>query len=183
MKHGSPFTANPTAATWFWRRSPNTPTIGGQRSSFYGIADFRTLLETTGPWRQVLRAAEYGDPVEHKAFLEEISPLRKVGRIKVPLLIAHGLEDPRVPPSESELLVACMKGLGLEHEIIRVPHAGHGFVRQDHRLTVFPRRGPLPRGPRVTHRPHRMLDDCGYGAPPPLGQRSGRLRDGSSVDI
>jgi dipeptidyl aminopeptidase/acylaminoacyl peptidase len=105
---------------------------------FYGIADFRTLLETTGPWRQVLRAAEYGDPVEHKEFLERISPLRKVAAIKVPLFIAHGFEDPRVPPSESEMLVACMKGLGLPHEIIRVPHAGHGFVRKDHRMTVFP---------------------------------------------
>ena len=105
---------------------------------FYGIADFRTLLDTTGPWRQVLRAAEYGDPVADKELLERISPLRKVDRIRVPLLIAHGFEDPRVPPSESELLVACLRGLGLKHEIIRVPHAGHGFVRQDHRLTVFP---------------------------------------------
>ena len=53
---------------------------------FYGIADFATLLEATGPWRKAHRAAEYGDPVRHRALFDRISPIHHAGRIQAPLL-------------------------------------------------------------------------------------------------
>ena len=63
---------------------------------FYGIADFGTLLAATGPWRRAHRAAEYGDPVRHRALFDRISPIRHVDRIRVPMLVLHGTRDPRV---------------------------------------------------------------------------------------
>ena len=104
---------------------------------FYGIANFLTLLETTGPWRRELRAAEYGDPQRHKIALERFSPIHRIAQIDVPLLIVHGMDDPRVPPGESEMVYACLRGLGRPVEYLRVAHAGHGFTRRKDRLRVF----------------------------------------------
>ena len=108
-------------------------------AEFYGIADFTTFHATTGPWRRALRAAEYGDPdtEEGRALFERISPLARIDRVRVPLLIAHGLEDPRVPPGESEMVVSALRGLGRPVEIHRVERAGHGFVRLRDRERVF----------------------------------------------
>ncbi|MGL4965228.1 MAG: S9 family peptidase [Inquilinus sp.] len=104
---------------------------------FYGIANFHTLLQTTGPWRRRLRAAEYGDPVADKALLERISPIHKLDRIRVPLLMAQGLDDPRVPPGESEMIYSGLRGLGRPVDYLRVPHEGHGFARRENRHDVF----------------------------------------------
>jgi proline iminopeptidase len=107
-------------------------------AEFYGIANFLTLLQTTGPWRRDLRAAEYGDPATDRDALESFSPIHKADRIKAPLFIAHGLEDPRVPPGESEMLVSVLRGRGHPHQIVRIEGEGHGFSRQHNRLQVFP---------------------------------------------
>lgn len=104
---------------------------------FYGIANFHTMLETTGPWRRHLRAVEYGDPIIDKEALERFSPIHKSSLIKAPLLIAHGFEDPRVPPGESEMVYSCLHGRGHPVEYVRIPHEGHGFARIENRHTVF----------------------------------------------
>ena len=108
-------------------------------AEFYGIADFRTLLDTTGPYRRALRAAEYGDPdtEEGRALFERISPIRRIDRVRVPLFVAHGMEDPRVPPGESEMVASALKGRGRPVELHRVERAGHGFVRRRDRERVF----------------------------------------------
>jgi proline iminopeptidase len=107
-------------------------------AEFYGIANYLTLLETTGPWRRTLRAAEYGDPAAERDALASFSPIHKADRIKAPLFIAHGLEDPRVPPGESEMMVSVLRGRGHPYEIVRIEGEGHGFARQHNRLQVFP---------------------------------------------
>ncbi|RVT83298.1 prolyl aminopeptidase [Rhodobacteraceae bacterium CCMM004] len=106
---------------------------------FYGIADFNTLLAATGPWRRKLRAVEYGDPDTEagRAMLAELSPYRKVGGIRTPLFLAHGGDDPRVTPAESELVYAALIGRGHDCELIRIDHEGHGFVRLKNRQKVF----------------------------------------------
>lgn len=69
-----------------------------------GIADFINFLETTAPHRRDLRRPEYGDEriPEMRAFLERISPLNNVDKIKVPLYLSYGKMDTRVPFSEFE---------------------------------------------------------------------------------
>ena len=110
---------------------------------FYGIANFLTMLETTGPWRKYLRAVEYGDPVADRDDLIRFSPIHKADRIRVPLLIAQGLDDPRVPPGESEMVYSVLRGLGHPVDYVRIPHEGHGFARIENRRTVFGARRAL----------------------------------------
>ncbi|WP_288192304.1 S9 family peptidase [uncultured Phyllobacterium sp.] len=104
---------------------------------YYGIANFLTLLQTTGPWRKQLRAAEYGDVETMRGALERYSPINRIDAINAPLMIAHGMEDPRVTPCESEMVYSCLRGLGKPVEYLRVPHEGHGFARIENRRRVF----------------------------------------------
>lgn len=104
---------------------------------FYGIANFHTLLATTGPWRSKLRAAEYGSPEADADLLTRISPIHAMHKLAAPLMIVHGMDDPRVPPGESEMLHSVVRGLGKPVQYLRIPHAGHGFLRRDQRHIVF----------------------------------------------
>ena len=104
---------------------------------FYGIADFATLLEATGPWRRAHRAAEYGDPLRHRALFDRISPIRHAGRIEAPLLVLHGRRDPRVGFGESEQVVEALGRLGRPPAFEAFDYAGHGFVRPDDKARVY----------------------------------------------
>ena len=103
----------------------------------YGIADFATFLASTSPWRRAHRADEYGDPVRHRALFDRISPLRHVDRIRAPLLVLHGLRDPRVAIGESEQVVAALQARGKPVQYEVFDYAGHGFIRPDDRRRVY----------------------------------------------
>ncbi|MEJ1159687.1 alpha/beta fold hydrolase [Prosthecomicrobium sp. N25] len=108
-------------------------------ADFYGIADFPAFMATTGPWRRRLRAVEYGDPdtPEGAALLASLSPLAKLDRIRAPLFLAHGLEDPRVSPAQSEAVASVLRGRGHPVTLVRVADEGHGFRRAASRRLVF----------------------------------------------
>lgn len=100
-----------------------------------GISNFVTFLTNTQPYRQDLRRVEYGDErdPEMRAFLESISPLNRVDEIATPLLISQGLNDPRVPASESEQLVAALRGRDVPVWYVLARNEGHGFRKKDNR--------------------------------------------------
>ncbi|MCC6176555.1 MAG: S9 family peptidase [Chloroflexi bacterium] len=103
-----------------------------------GIANFVTFLENTGPWRRHLREAEYGSLARDRAFLESISPIHKADQITAPLLVIHGANDPRVPISEAEQIVARLRELGRTVEYLRYADEGHGLARLHNRLDAYP---------------------------------------------
>jgi dipeptidyl aminopeptidase/acylaminoacyl peptidase len=76
------------------------------------ISDFVTYLESTEPGRQEDRRAEYGDERDPKirAFLSRISPLAQAAAIRVPLMIAHGRQDARVPVAQAESMFRAVAG-------------------------------------------------------------------------
>src|SRR5205085_10064466 len=84
-----------------------------------GIANFVTFLENTGPWRRHLREVEYGSLEHDREFLEQISPINHVDKIRAPLLVVHGANDPRVPIGEAEQMVGRLKALGRTVEYLR----------------------------------------------------------------
>jgi len=104
---------------------------------YYGIADFRTLLAGTGPWRRSHRAAEYGDPERDEALLDRISPLAHVDRVRAPLLVLHGTRDPRVPIGESQQFVSALQERQMPVEYLVFDYAGHGFVRPADRQRAY----------------------------------------------
>jgi dipeptidyl aminopeptidase/acylaminoacyl peptidase len=103
-----------------------------------GIGSFITFLENTGPWRRHLREAEYGSLEHDREFLEEISPINKVDRIRAPLLVIHGANDPRVPISEAEHMVQRLRGLGRTVEFLRLEDEGHQIAKLKNKLVAYP---------------------------------------------
>jgi len=104
-----------------------------------GIANFVTFLGNTAPYRRALREVEYGSLKKDKQFLKSISPINSVEKIRAPLFIIHGANDPRVPLSEAEQIVSKLKELGREVEIVVYPDEGHGLSKLKNRLDAYPK--------------------------------------------
>lgn len=100
-----------------------------------GIANFITFLERTSGYRRDLRRAEYGDerePAMRKVF-EEINPTGNAHKIRVPLLVIHGRNDPRVPFSEAEQIAPIVRKNDVPVWTVYADNEGHGFSRRDNR--------------------------------------------------
>lgn len=82
-----------------------------------------------------------GDPDDPKdqALLKAASPLFSAAKIKVPLLIGQGANDPRVKPAESEQIVAAMEQKGLAVTYALYGDEGHGFARPENRVDFMAR--------------------------------------------
>jgi dipeptidyl aminopeptidase/acylaminoacyl peptidase len=104
-----------------------------------GIVNFVTFLERTGVYRRALREAEYGSLAHDRDFLESISPIRKIERIACPLMVIHGANDPRVPVTEAEQVVAALGARKAPVEYLRYEDEGHGITRLVNRLDCYPR--------------------------------------------
>jgi dipeptidyl aminopeptidase/acylaminoacyl peptidase len=100
-----------------------------------GISSFVTFLESTSAYRRNLRRPEYGDErlPKMRAYLQRISPLTNAARIAKPLLVVQGLNDPRVPASESQQLVAKVRARGGEVWYLAAKDEGHGFRKKANR--------------------------------------------------
>ena len=102
-----------------------------------GIADFETFLERTGPWRRANRAAEYGDPERDRDLLRAISPIHRSASIRVPLLVLHGANDPRVPLFEAEQIVGAVRCHGGSADLMVFHDEGHGLVKRANRVRGY----------------------------------------------
>ncbi len=100
-----------------------------------GISNFNTFLKNTEGYRRDLRRVEYGDEREPKmqAFLEAISPLNNVHKIRTPLFVIQGANDPRVPASEATQIVAQARQQGLNVWYMLAEDEGHGFRKKANR--------------------------------------------------
>jgi dipeptidyl aminopeptidase/acylaminoacyl peptidase len=105
----------------------------------YGIANFITFFEHTDAWRRPLRAVEYGDPVKDRDFLISISPITKLDRIKAPLMVIHGANDPRVPIVETEQIVKALRDRGREVAYLRYEDEGHSLAKAANRADAYPK--------------------------------------------
>jgi len=95
-----------------------------------GISNFVTFLKNTSAYRRDLRRAEYGDEREIGEFLNKISPLTNAYKIKKPLLVVQGKNDPRVPLSEAEQIVATVKKNNVPVWYMVAADEGHGFSKK-----------------------------------------------------
>lgn len=98
-----------------------------------GISNFVTFLESTESYRRDLRRVEYGDERDPamRAFLQRISPLNNAHRITKPLYVVQGRNDPRVPYTEAEQIVAKARANGTPVWYLRAENEGHGFARRE----------------------------------------------------
>jgi len=100
-----------------------------------GISNFVTFLENTQDYRRDLRRVEYGDErdPEMRAHLEAISPLNNVEKIDVPMFVVQGQNDPRVPVTEAEQIVAALREQGSPVWYMNALNEGHGYRRKENR--------------------------------------------------
>lgn len=98
----------------------------------YGISDFVTFLGNTEAYRRDNRRAEYGDERDPamRAVFARINPLANVARIRKPMLVMQGANDPRVPKSESDQVVAGIRRNGVEAWYVVFADEGHGFLKK-----------------------------------------------------
>ncbi len=104
-----------------------------------GISSLVTFLESTAAWRRAYREREYGWLERDRAMLLEASPITHVERMRAPLFIIHGANDPRVPLTEAEQIHAVLRAKGVRSELAVYPDEGHGLARLANRLDAYPR--------------------------------------------
>jgi dipeptidyl aminopeptidase/acylaminoacyl peptidase len=97
-----------------------------------GMSNLVTFLEHTEAYRRDLRRAEYGDERDPKMreFLERIAPMNNIEKIKKPMLVVAGRNDPRVPVSESEQIVAALKKEATPVWFLVAKDEGHGYRKK-----------------------------------------------------
>lgn len=98
-----------------------------------GISNFNTFLKNTETYRRDLRRVEYGDERDPKMyeFLEKISPLTNAHKITKPLFVVQGKNDPRVPYTEAEQIVAAARKNGTPVWFLMANDEGHGFAKKN----------------------------------------------------
>ncbi|KAF0223626.1 MAG: dipeptidyl aminopeptidase/acylaminoacyl-peptidase, partial [bacterium] len=111
-----------------------TPDVYAAGVSIVGPSNLITLLDTIPPYWESIRklfTERMGDPsnAQGKAQLERQSPLNSAAKIKTPLLVVQGANDPRVKKAESDQIVIALRERGFPVEYILAPDEGHGFAR------------------------------------------------------
>jgi dipeptidyl aminopeptidase/acylaminoacyl peptidase len=117
-----------------------TPDVFACAVDVVGPSNLVTLLRSIPPYWAPMKkmlTMRVGDPDKEEEFLRSRSPLFKADRIKVPLLIAQGANDPRVKQAESEQIVQAVRQAGKPVEYLLFPDEGHGFARPENRLKFY----------------------------------------------
>jgi dipeptidyl aminopeptidase/acylaminoacyl peptidase len=105
----------------------------------FGVTNWIRTLESIPPWWAEFRAslyAELGDPAVDRTSLEARSPLIHAAKIRRPLLVIQGKNDPRVLEAESQEIVAAVEAHGVPVEYVLFPDEGHGFRKKENRITA-----------------------------------------------
>ena len=104
-----------------------------------GISNLATFLKNTSGYRQDLRRVEYGDERDStlRAWMERTAPLNNVDKVTKPLFIVAGMNDPRVPRSEAEQMVAALKQRSVPVWYLMAKDEGHGFRKKSNQDFQF----------------------------------------------
>jgi len=119
-----------------------TPDVYAAGVSIVGPSNLITLLNSIPPYWESIRTVfneRMGNPATPagRAQLERQSPLNSANKIKAPLLVVQGANDPRVNRAESEQIVIALRDRGFPVEYILAPDEGHGFARPINNLVLF----------------------------------------------
>lgn len=104
-----------------------------------GISNFISFLQNTADYRRKNRESEYGSLENDYEFLKSISPLNKADKIKSPLMIIHGKNDPRVPVGEAQQMYDAVISNGGIAELLIYDDEGHGISKLKNRLDAYPK--------------------------------------------
>lgn len=119
-----------------------TPEVFACAINFVGVTDLARLLETAPPYWELGLPWWYrftGNPAipEQRSIMNAKSPLYKAHVVTKPVLIMHGVNDPRVKLEQSELMVAALRKEGKDVEYVTFKNAGHGGMTWNNNLTMY----------------------------------------------
>ena len=99
-----------------------------------GMSNLVTFLNNTAPYRRILRISEYGDPAQDRQALLELSPITYSDRIKAPLLIIQGANDPRVPVGEAVQMQKLLEQKNIPSQLVIFADEGHGSSKRSNQV-------------------------------------------------
>jgi len=117
-----------------------TPDLYACAVDYVGVANLFTFMKTIPPyWKPYLDQfyEMVGDPKNDSLLFVEASPVLHADKIKTPLFIAQGANDPRVNKAESDQMVEALKARGVEVEYMVKDNEGHGFRNQNNRYDFY----------------------------------------------
>ena len=117
-----------------------TPDLYAAAVDYVGVSNIFTLLETIPPYWETQRNMFYervGHPEKDKELLKAVSPVFHVDKIKTPLFVAQGANDPRVNKQESDQIVQALKNRGVEVKYMVKDNEGHGFANEENRIEFY----------------------------------------------
>ena len=117
-----------------------TPDLYACAVSYVGPSNLFTLLESIPPYWKPFIEMEYeeiGDPVKDKELLEAVSPVFHADKIKIPLFVAQGANDPRVNKAESDQIVEAVRKTGKDVVYMVKDNEGHGFHNEENRFDFY----------------------------------------------
>ena len=117
-----------------------TPDLYACGVDYVGVSSLFTFMESMPPYWELYREMMYemvGHPEKDKELLASSSPLMHVDKIKVPLFIAQGANDPRVKKSESDQIVEALKQKGIDVPYMVKDDEGHGFYNDENRFDFY----------------------------------------------
>jgi dipeptidyl aminopeptidase/acylaminoacyl peptidase len=117
-----------------------TPDLYACGIDYVGVSSLFTFMETIPPYWELMRIMLYemvGDPVSDSLMLAENSPLLNADKIKAPLFVVQGANDPRVNKAESDQMVEALKQRGVDVEYLVKDNEGHGFYNQENQFEFY----------------------------------------------
>lgn len=116
------------------------PDLYAAAVDYVGVSNLFTFLNTIPPyWKPMLDMLyeQVGNPVTDSLMLAENSPVLNVERIKTPLLVVQGANDPRVNKAESDQMVEALRARGVDVEYLVKDNEGHGFHNEENRFEFY----------------------------------------------
>lgn len=117
-----------------------TPDLYAAGVDYVGVSNLFTFMNTIPPYWKPMLDMLYemvGNPVTDSLLLAEVSPVYQVDKIKAPLFVAQGANDPRVNKAESDQIVEALKTRGIDVEYMVKNNEGHGFANEENRFDFY----------------------------------------------
>ena len=105
----------------------------------FGVSSLRAVMKRTTGAIQAMFVREVGDPDKDALFLESMSPINDVAKIRAPLFVYAGENDPRVPRPESDAIVSALRQRKVPVEYMVAPNEGHSMDRRDNKIAFLAR--------------------------------------------